>query len=331
MGGARTQRSSRFRRWAGRALAALVLLMALAALVERRCEQRDRELYASHETFADLASGAHVQYRLMGAGQPGPTIVLLNGFSATLEQWDPTQTALARVSPVLSYDAGGTGYSTGSHAHDAWDQAEELAQLLDALHVGEPIVLVGYSASGSAARVFAARYPARVAGLFLLVPYMPELDALYSERRGELAWLGRTSLSATVQTLFGLRRAALSLGLSHFGARPPATEVEQRGLAIFLYFPSWLAADRQLLKASASAKQGIAAHFSAPLVVMRSDENDVPHYADFIDQFTAEHHGELRVQSGLHSELLRDPRSVASVAQSISELASRVRSAPRVP
>ncbi len=321
----RAQRRSRFWRWAGRVLAALVLLMAVAALVERRCERRDRELYASHETFADIASGARVEYRLLGREQPGPTVVLLNGFSATLEQWDPVQTSLARFSPVLSFDGGGLGYSTGSHAHDAREQADELAQLLDALRIPGRIVLVGYSASGSLARVFAARHPERTAGLVLLVPYMPEMDVKYPERRGELRYLGRTCLSATVETLFGLRRAALYWGLTHFTETPPQTELELRAQAIFLYFPSWLAADRQLLKANESAQQAISAHDSAPLMVLRSTHNDVPHYPELLDQFTAARHGELRILDGVaHSDLLRDPRSVESAVQAIEDLARRV-------
>ncbi|MEP7052345.1 MAG: alpha/beta fold hydrolase [Pseudomonadota bacterium] len=318
----RTQRGRGFWRWVGRVLTVLVPVLAVLALIERRCELRDRELYASHETFAELEGGAKVEYRLTGQGHSGPTVVLLNGFSATLEQWDPTQTELARFSQVLSYDAGGTGYSTGSRAHDAWDQAEELARLLDALHIQGRIVLVGYSASGSLSRVFAARYPERMAGLVLLVPYLPEMDVKYPERRGELRWLGRTCLSATVETLFGLRRAALFLGLSHFADHPPRTELERRGQAIFLYFPSWLAADKQLLKANASAKQGIAAQVRAPLMVLRSSENDVPHYPEFVDQFTAAHHGELRILDGIaHSDVLTDPRSVQGVVQGIVDLA----------
>ena len=324
MGGPQGRGRSRFWRLPGKLLGALVLLLAVAALLERRCERRDRELYATHETFADVASGARVEYRLLGAGQPGPTVVLLNGFSATLEQWDSVQTSLARFSPVLSFDGGGLGYSTGSHAHDAWHQAEELAQLLDALHIGR-IVLVGYSASGSLSRVFAARYPQRTAGLVLLVPYLPEMDVKYPERRGELRYLGRTCISATVETLFGLRRAALALGLTRFTEPPPQTELERRGQAIFLYFPSWWAADRQLLKSALSGQQAIAAHDSAPLMVLRSSYDDVPHYSEFLDQFTAARHGELRILDGIaHSDVLTEPRSVESVVQAIEDLTRRV-------
>ncbi|MEO8906222.1 MAG: alpha/beta hydrolase [Polyangiaceae bacterium] len=326
MGLVRATHGSRFRRRAGRLLLALAALLAVAAVVERRQEATDFERYAGHETFADISGGARVRYRLLGTDQPGPTVVLLNGINSCLEEWDPVQTGVARFAPVLAFDGAGTGFSSGASVHDANGQADEIAQLVKAVGIQGKLVLVGYSASGSLARVFAARHRELSAGTVLLAPYLPEMDVLYPERRSELRSYARFLAVGTAEALFGFRRAALHLGWLHAPHVPP-TARDSRALAVQFRVPHWLAVDRQVLASKDSAEQALASHTGEPLLVLRSNKNDVPHYPEYVDQFTAAHHGELRIIDGVeHSQLLTDARSVNNVVEGIQALASRTRS-----
>ncbi len=300
-------------------------LLGVAALVEHFAEAKDKERYASHETYVDIAGGARVRYRLLGTGLPGPAVVLLNGVTASVEQWDRTQLGIARSSPVLAFDGAGTGYSSGSLAHDAQGEADEMALVLKALHIQGKVVVVGFSASGSVARVFAARHPELSAGCVLLVPYLPEMDVLYPERRGELRNMGRGLFSATLESAFGTKRVAIQLGLLHLDPEPKS-ELDFRANAVLMRFSHWWAVDRQVLAAKDSAQQALASHSDAPLIVLRSNVNDTPHYPETVDSFTAAHRGELRIIDGIpHSVLLDDPRSVALLVQAIADLAYKTR------
>jgi pimeloyl-ACP methyl ester carboxylesterase len=153
-------------------LAALVAL-GMAALVEHRLEMRDLARLTTDDTFS-LVDGKQVRYRLVGANEPGPPIILVSGLMGSLEQWHNVQDPLAEGAPVLAYDRGGMGFSELSDAHDADAQAEELVGLLHSVQLSPPFVLVSYSASALMVRLFAARHGDQVKGLVLLDPILPE-------------------------------------------------------------------------------------------------------------------------------------------------------------
>jgi pimeloyl-ACP methyl ester carboxylesterase len=118
-------------------------------------------------------------------GDGTPTVVILPGYGCAASEWQPMAAEIAETTSVLTYDRPPYG-STGPARDDRTpDQiAAELAALLDALAIDEPVVLVGHSAGGRYARRFAAQQPDRVAGMVLvdsshegqmtrLLPYQP--------------------------------------------------------------------------------------------------------------------------------------------------------------
>ena len=86
--------------------------------------------------------------------------------------WDPTFTALVGAGfRVLRYDYYGRGYSDRPDIPFTQDlYVRQLAELLDAVHITQPIDLAGLSFGGSVVTSVADRYPARVRSLIYVDP-----------------------------------------------------------------------------------------------------------------------------------------------------------------
>lgn len=127
---------------------------------------------------------------LVCSGTGSPTVLLEAGFASTAGAWHKVQPALAKTTRVCAYDRAGYGFSDpGPLPRDGAAIARDLDQLLAAANIPGPFVVVGHSAGGLYARLFAARHPGDVAGLVLLDPSMerrapkPEGDGLDGIRR----------------------------------------------------------------------------------------------------------------------------------------------------
>jgi pimeloyl-ACP methyl ester carboxylesterase len=195
-------------------------------LVERALEARDRAALVEDDTFC-VVGGRKVRYRWLGAGHAGPTVVLVNGLTGSLEQWRRVHDAIAREASVLAYDRGGMGFSDPMASNDPEAQAEELAGLLDALGLAPPFVIVTYSASALLASLFALRYPERTRAIAFLDPILPGYGYIAP----------RIFLSMMVQAFFGVMRLKAP---SHYGG-PPATAAERKEQAVHARYPHWRA------------------------------------------------------------------------------------------
>ena len=120
--------------------------------------------------FVHLTDG-YTHYELGGPPQ-GRAVVLAAGISVPYYIWDPTFAALTHAGfRVLRYDYYGRGYSDRpdlAYTQDVY--VRQLAELLDALHMTEPIDLAGLSFGGSVVTSFADRYPNRVRSLVFVDP-----------------------------------------------------------------------------------------------------------------------------------------------------------------
>lgn len=101
------------------------------------------------------------------AGQNLP-VVLLHAFPLCREMWWPQLRALEDRFRVIAPDLRGFGETTGFLDAPSIDQmAEDVATLLDALRITEPVVLGGLSMGGYVALAFARRFAARLRALVL--------------------------------------------------------------------------------------------------------------------------------------------------------------------
>ena len=191
--------------------------------------------------------------------------MILPGLGACLEEWDYVQSQVAAFSPALVYDRGGYGFSTGSKAHDASEQADELAALLSALKLEGRIVLVGYSLSAQIARLFVERHREKVAGLVLVDPYPPEIEGRVQGRHGQMRQYARTMFTHSMKAMLGVKRLVRSLE-EHRALPADATPVQQRAeearraqQRAQQSFPHLWSVVREWLATSATARETLAA------------------------------------------------------------------------
>ena len=148
---------------------ATVVLAALAAWLYAPDKSR-AELEAAYA--GDYKTVDDVRLRLLDTGpRQAPVVILLHGFGASLETWQPWASALSSDYRVIRYDLPGFGL-TGPDPTQDYSIAREmeiLAGLMDQLEI-ESAALIGNSLGGRIAWNFAAVYPARVSRLVLVAP-----------------------------------------------------------------------------------------------------------------------------------------------------------------
>lgn len=119
-------------------------------------------------------SGISLCYVLAGAAaqsQAAGAIVTIHELGGSIESWDAIVSGLSASHRVLSYDQRGHGGSEKVRApFSLADHVGDLRALLDELSLNEPCWLIGAAAGAAIAVEFAARHPARVAGIVMCAP-----------------------------------------------------------------------------------------------------------------------------------------------------------------
>lgn len=121
----------------------------------------------AQRTDAVRVGARRVEVLRMGTGSP--TLVLESGAGEGADEWKGIIADMARLTRVVAYSRSGHGRSTlSSGAGSPQESVAELHELLRALGVTGPIVLVGHSWGGLLARLYVSTYPGEVAGLVLV-------------------------------------------------------------------------------------------------------------------------------------------------------------------
>jgi pimeloyl-ACP methyl ester carboxylesterase len=205
------------------AFAAGVAVAGLASSVYQRVgERRDARRFPPLGERVDIGGR---RLHVLRTGTSAPVVVVLPALGTPAVEWVRVQRALAELTDatVLVVDRAGLGWSDrGRWPRTPSTMADELRALLDALGVAEPVIVVGHSAGGLVARMFAARYRYRVGRMVLV-------DATHEDFRqvlgqydprigsGDLWWraaqwqarvLGWRRLRARLGGLVDLRRDA---------------------------------------------------------------------------------------------------------------------------
>lgn len=228
-----------------------VALVASTALVEFALEVRDYARFSRGQQFVAVGN-ARVRYELRGVGSQGATAVFLSGLGGCVEQTEPLRRALSDEIPSLAYDRADYCLSRSSSAHSAMEQADELAGLLRELKLEKPVLIVSYSSSAELARVFVGRYPEKVAALYLIDPWMPELGVALPKRFAPLRYYGLSSIQNFLQSVVGYYR------LSH-GLRNPNQQslVDQRMEAVVVGRPHNWALLAEWFQRDVTARQAL--------------------------------------------------------------------------
>jgi poly(3-hydroxyoctanoate) depolymerase len=116
------------------------------------------------DSLVTLTSGVSVYVRVQGEGEP---LLLLNGFSRSLDSWGPFVDALDGRT-IISFDAPGTGESPAPRLPLSIPQlADVAASVLEHLGIERADVL-GFSYGGAVAQQMAASHAERVHRLVLV-------------------------------------------------------------------------------------------------------------------------------------------------------------------
>jgi pimeloyl-ACP methyl ester carboxylesterase len=110
--------------------------------------------------------GRKLNCRMYGKGEP--VVVLISGFGALQEMWNPIVTDIAELTTVITYDRAGYGKSElGDLPTHGKQTSKDLYILLEKLGISGKCVLLGHSYGGRILRIFASMYPEKVAGMII--------------------------------------------------------------------------------------------------------------------------------------------------------------------
>jgi pimeloyl-ACP methyl ester carboxylesterase len=189
--------------------------------------------------------GAQIHYETAGSGLP---FVMIHAGVADSRQWNNEFSFFAQHYQVIRYDL--RGYGRSNPVEGEYSHMGDLAAVLEALDIHDPVFLMGCSMGGGLAMDFALAYPEKVtalimvgsgpSGLELDVPALPKFtEAEKAYKAGDLdllaeietqIWFDGTGRTAE-QVNPGMRRLAYEMNrtaLSHealgLGKRLPDTQ-----------------------------------------------------------------------------------------------------------
>ncbi|WP_419961775.1 alpha/beta fold hydrolase [Psychrobacillus sp. BM2] len=143
------------------------------------------------------------------------TVILDAGLSCCSIDWYYIQPKVSEFSKVISFDRAGYGWSSSVKGkYTSENVVEDLIKVLEELNAKPPYVLVGHSFGGLNMRLFASKYPEKVAALILI-------DSVHEKRYLSSEWdEERTNIHKKNLRLFRLGYITSSLGIPRLLKQP---------------------------------------------------------------------------------------------------------------
>ena len=142
-----------------------VLVSACGAYVWKNPERKSLDSMARAGIAGKFVGSTHgVTHYDVAGPDTGRTVLLVHGFSVPYYIWDSTFVALQSAGyHVIRYDLFGRGFSDRPDAqYDGALYDAQINELLDSLHVTQPVDLVGLSFGGFVTAHYVANFPNRV-------------------------------------------------------------------------------------------------------------------------------------------------------------------------
>jgi pimeloyl-ACP methyl ester carboxylesterase len=144
----------------------LIILLFIGVSYQNISTKYDNLRYPSPGRFIEI-DDTKIHY--LCTGRNGPIIILDAGLGADLNWWSLVQNETSKFARVLSFDRPGYGWSdTGKEPRTSGQIISELHNLLRAIELTPPYVLVGHSFGGVNMRLYANTYPEEVIALILV-------------------------------------------------------------------------------------------------------------------------------------------------------------------
>jgi pimeloyl-ACP methyl ester carboxylesterase len=160
--------------------------------------------------MVDIPGG---QMHVGHAGAGRPAVVLEAGIAASSLSWSLLEPHLAVFCTIYKYDRAGFGWSRSDHGECSLPRmTDDLHELLTALGVPRPYILVAHSFGAYIANAYSRRFTSELTGVVLVDPLtpqewvMPDREQRWRLRRG--VWFSR---AGGVLASFGVVRVCLWL------------------------------------------------------------------------------------------------------------------------
>src|SRR5215216_6528847 len=143
------------------------------------------------------------------SGEGEPAVIFVAGGGAMGLDYLLSQQQAAELTSCLIYDRAGTGWSEDADLpRSAEEVTDELHDLLRAVRIKPPHILVGHSLGGAYVHRHAQRFPTDIAGLLLVEPAHPDWDSYMPE----LVTLARSQFEGGMFDAFPVNIRELLIG-----------------------------------------------------------------------------------------------------------------------
>ena len=123
------------------------------------------------------------------AGSGEPAVIFEAGMGDFSRAWHTVQAEVAKVTRTISYDRAGRGQSQFAGSNRSLDNClDDLLEMLAALEVKQPLILVGHSFGGLIVRLFAHRFPEKVGGIVLVDSAQEDVNFEFQKTLGKLSF-----------------------------------------------------------------------------------------------------------------------------------------------
>jgi pimeloyl-ACP methyl ester carboxylesterase len=313
---------SRTRAWLVQPVCAVLAIAAVGGGVETVLESMDHSLQApAGQTYQ--VNGHRMFLHCTGTGSP--TVLLSSGFGERTPSWAWIVNSVATTTRVCAYDRAGEGWSEPADGpQDGIALATDLHATLATAGVGGPYVLAGHSVGGTYNMIFAARYPAEVAGMVLLdsatpeqftaLPNYPAFYATYRRVSGVLPTLAR----------FGIGRVVAATQFA--GLPTQARQQEQAFAATAREFRGMNDEWSQLPTAFTQAK-ALTSFGAKPLIVLTAGQGQDAGWSDAQDKLALLSTNSVHrtIDGATHAELLVDKRYAQQSSTAIVQVVAAAR------
>jgi pimeloyl-ACP methyl ester carboxylesterase len=315
-------------RWLLYPVVGLLAVGSVGGMYESVALARDDHRYAMPGRLYDVG-GHRLHMNCTGTG--GPTVVLENGLGETSPLWSRIAAEVGAATRVCAYDRAGQGWSDDTASpQDGLAVAAGLHTLLGRAQETGPYVLVGHSAGGSYAMIYAAQYPAEVAGMVLLDSTSPDQFTVLPDYKSEYSVSRR--MLAVLPTFARLGAAHVFPSSSNL-PEPAASQVRA-----FDTSPRQLRNMRDehsVYHDVFKQAQALSTLGSKPLVVVTATENaqQTKGWSEAQDRLaTLSSNSHHRIAEASHVGVLDDERASGISAQAINDVVQSIRTgAPVTP
>jgi pimeloyl-ACP methyl ester carboxylesterase len=319
---ARRDLRGRTRVWLVQPLCILLALGAVGGATETVLESMDHSLQApAGQTYS--VAGHRMYLHCTGTGSP--TVLLSNGFGERSPSWSWITNTVAANTRVCVYDRAGQGWSEAAAApQDGIELASDLHAALDSANIDGPYVLAGHSVGGTYNMIFAARYPAEVAGMVLLDSATPEQFTALPNYPGFYSTYRRAAGLLPTLARFGIGRIAA--GAQFAGLPSQARHQEQAFAATARDFRGQRDEWSELPTAFKQAK-ALTTFGAKPLVVITADKGQEPGWSAAQDKLAtlSSNTAHRVIRGATHSELLVNRNYAEGSSTAIDDVVAAVR------